>query len=125
LSNFVRSGARQQNNSKRLAGPQPEHSFAISTKLGDANRDSGNVRGSYNTAIAYDMDAVAGGARAQRDNFGRLASFPPSISTSVGNYNSGSGNIVDSGGVAISYRGRTAAASTWHAGEERRTPTFN
>ena len=73
----------------------------IRTRLGDANLNAGNIRGSYNTTITYNMGTVAWGERARRDNFERPASFPPTISTSVGNHNEGCGNIEDSGGTYI------------------------
>lgn len=123
LPNVTGSGARQQNNPERPASPQPEPFFSMRTRLGDANQNSGNIRGSYNTA--YNMDAVAGGERARRDNFGRPASSPPTISTSMGNYNSGCGNVEGSGNTAISYRMGTTAASNGHVGDERRMPAFN
>ena len=72
----------------------------IQTRLGDANQNSGNIRGSYNTTITY-MDTVARGKRAWLDNFERPASFLPIISASVGNHNKGCGNIENSGGTDI------------------------
>lgn len=92
--------AHQQNNSERPANPQPEPFYVIQTKLGDANQNSGNIRGSCNTTITY-MDPVAWGKRSWRDNFGRPASFLPIISASVGNHNKGCGNIENSGGTDI------------------------
>jgi len=96
--------AHRQNNSERPAAPQPEPFCVIRTRLGDANLNSGNIRGSYNTTTTYNMGTVAWSERARRDNFERLVSFPPTISTSVGNHNKGCGNIENSGGTNICLR---------------------
>jgi len=98
--NVITFRARRKNNSERPTDPQPEPFCEIRARLGNANLNSGNIRGSCNTTI-YNMDTVACGERARRDNLEGPASFLPTISTSVGNDNKGCGNIENSGGTHI------------------------